>query len=297
LKQLGLIFSIMLLLSYASAQELNCVVQVNYDQIQGTETRIYQTLEKAIYNFMNNTRWTADKFKIEERIECSVFITLNERNSNQFSGTIQISSRRPVYNTSYYSPIINHLDEDFYFNYVEFTPLEFNINSHLSNLTSVLAFYAYVIIGFDYNTYSKGGGDQYMEKAFRIVNNAQSEQTEGWKAYESDRNRYYIAQSMVDDFNAPLVNCMYDYHRNGLDLMQSNLDGGRKNITTALNGLDKIHASRPSSFIMKFFFNAKADEVVNLYKEALPPEQNQISTLLTKIDPGNAQKYDKILKE
>ena len=279
------------------AQELNCVVKINAKQIQGTETRIYENMEKDIYEFMNNTKWTKDIFKEEERIECSIFITLNTRSSNIFEGTIQISSRRPVYNSSYYSTMFNHLDEDFRFTYTEFSPLDYNENSHLTNLTSVLAFYAYIVIGLDYDSYSLKGGKQYLDRALKIVNNAQGETSEGWKAFESDRNRYWMAQNLNDDFFSPLRECIYNYHRNGLDKMQQDTDLGRKNILDALTGLEKIHQARPSSFIMKVFFNAKADEVVNIFKGGLPPEKNQASVLFTKLDPGNAAKYDKIFQE
>lgn len=292
---LGLIF---LLFSLSiDAQELNCIVKVNAKQIQGTETRVYENMEKDIYEFMNNTKWTNDIFKSEERIECSMFITLNKKETNLFSGTIQISSRRPVYNSSYYSTIFNHLDENFVFTYTEFAPLEFNTNAHITNLTSVLAFYAYIIIGLDYDSFELNGGKKYFDQALKIVNNAQSESSEGWKAFESDRNRYWLAASLNDDFYAPLHNCLYNYHLTGLDKMQENTDMGRKNIVDALVGLEKIHQARPSSFIMKVFFNAKADEIVNIFSEGLPPEKNQMSILCTKLDPGNASKYDKIAQQ
>ena len=252
---------------YLASQELNCIVKINSKQIQGTETRIFENMEKDIYEFMNNTKWTKDIFKNEERIECSIFITLSSRNSNIFEGTIQVSSRRPVYNTSYYSTMFNHLDENFVFTYTEFAPLEYNENSHITNLTSVLAFYAYIIIGLDYDSFSKNGGDQYLSKAQRIVNNAQGERSEGWKAFESDKNRYWLAQSLNDDFFTPLIDCYYNYHYNGLDIMHRDADQGRQNIATALTGLEKIHQARPSSFIMKVFFNAKADEGVNIFSE------------------------------
>ena len=296
-KKLFFFLSIFSICSVTSAQELYCVVKVNAKQIQGTETRIYENMEKDIYEFMNNTRWTTDVFKAEERIECSIFITLNNRNSNIFSGTIQISSRRPVYNTSYYSTMFNHFDEFFSFSYTEFAPLEFNQNSHISNLTSVLAFYAYIIIGLDYDSYELKGGSKYLDLAQKIVNNAQSEPSEGWKAFESDKNRYWLAENLNNDFYSPIRECYYNYHFKGLDLMQQNTDEGRKVISTALNGLEKIHQARPSSYIMKVFFNAKADEVINIFSEGLPPERNQISVLCTKLDPGNAAKYDKIVKQ
>ncbi|MEQ8323212.1 MAG: DUF4835 family protein [Vicingaceae bacterium] len=292
------LFGIFFLISLSvSSQELNCVVSINAKQIQGTETRIYETLEKAIFNFMNNTKWTQDIFDIDERIECSVFITLNERDGANFKGTIQISSRRPVYNSSYYSSLFNHLDQELAFNYLEYSQLDFNINSHINNLTSILAFYAYIFIGLDYDTFSKQGGADYFDQALKIVNNAQAVNYEGWKAFESDRNRYWLAQSLNDDFYNSLHECLYEYHLKGLDIMWKETDAGRAIVATSLKKLEKIHQARPSSFIMKVFFNAKADECVNIFKEGLPAEKNDMAALLTTLDPGNAQKYDKIQQQ
>lgn len=297
MKQILLITACFLIMLPSFSQELNCVVQVNSKQIQGTETRVFENMEKDIYEFMNNTKWTSEIFKNEERIECSMFITLSNRNNNLYEGTIQISARRPVYNSSYYSTMFNHLDENFTFTYTEFAPLEFNKNSHLTNLTSVLAFYAYIIIGLDYDSFELRGGDKYLDQAQKIVNNAQGEQSEGWKAFESDRNRYWLANALNDNFYLPIREAYYNYHMKGLDQMQQNPDLGRKNIVTALQGLDKVHQARPSSFLMRVFFNAKVDEVVNIFSEAPPAEQNEISMLCTKINPGNAQKYDKITQQ
>lgn len=280
-----------------SAQELYCIVKINAEQIQGTETRVFTNMEKDIYEFMNNTRFTTDVFKPEERIECSIFITLNNRNSNVYTGTIQVSSRRPVYNTSYYSTMFNHFDDYFTFTYSEFDALEYNVNTHISNLTSVLSFYAFIMIGLDYDSFQLKGGSKYLDLAQKIVNNAQSEPTEGWKAFESDKNRYWLAENLNNDFFSPIRECYYNYHFKGLDVMQQNVDEGRKNIVTALNSLDRIHQARPSSYIMKVFFNAKGDEVVNIFSQALPAEKNQIATLCTTLDPGNAAKYDKITKQ
>jgi hypothetical protein len=280
------------------AQELNCIVKINADQIQGTQDRVFETLEKALFEFMNNRRWTTDNFKDNERIECSIFITLSERvSNNRYKGTIQINSRRPVYGSSYYSPMFNFFDGDLEFEYLEFAPLDFNISTNLDNLTSVMAFYAYLIIGLDYDSYSLQGGTPYYQLAQRIVNNAQGAPEKGWKAFESDRNRYWMAENLLNDFFSPLRECLYNYHLKGFDTFHKDVDAGRKTVLNSLQGLQKIHNVRPSSFALQFFFNAKSDEVVNLLSEALPGEQQQMQVLLTKIDPGNAAKYEKIGKK
>lgn len=279
------------------AQELNCVVKVNAKQIVGTQTRVFETLEKAIYQFMNNTRWTSDQYKVEERVECQILINLNERVSqNRFKGTIQVSSRRPVYNASIYSTMFNYQDENLEFNYVEFTPLEFNINSDLNNLTSVLAFYAYMILGLDYDSFSLKGGTTHFQNAQKVVGNAQSSQFQGWKAFESDRNRYWMVENILNDFYSPVRTCLYDYHLNGMDVLVSDVDAGRQKVLASLSSLERIHNSRPSSFVMQYFFNAKSDEIINLFSEAPAPEQQQVKRLLIKIDPGNSSKYENIGK-
>ena len=252
-----------------NAQELNCIVKINAKQIQGTQTRIYETLEKSIYNFMNTTKWTKDIYDVDERIECSVFITLSEKSGNNFTGNIQVSSRRPVYNSSYHSPLLNFKDDNLSFTYLEYSQLDFNINSHVNNLTSILAFYAYIIIGLDYDSFSPKGGDPYFEMALKVVNNAQSETSEGWKAFESDKNRYWLAQALNDDF----YNSLHD-HMKGLDIMWQQTEEGRKVIAESLKKLEKIHQARPSSFIMKVFFNAKVDECINIFKDGLPAEMS-----------------------
>ena len=277
------------------AQELNCSVQINADQIQGTQDRVFETLEKAVFEFMNNRAWTDDIFKDHERIECGIFITLKERvSTNRYKGTIQISSRRPVYGSSYHSPMFNYFDADVEFEYLEFAPLDFNISTHMNNLTSILGFYAYMIIGLDYDAFSLKGGTPYFQNAQKIVNNAQGAPEKGWKAFEGDKNRYWMVENILNDFFSPLRECLYYYHLKGLDTFHKDIDGGRKIVVSSLQGLQKIHNARPSSFALQFFFNAKADEVVNIFSEALPGEQQQMRVLLTKIDPGNSSKYDNI---
>ncbi len=297
MKFLRLLLCLILTSSAIVAQELNCVVKVNDTQVEGSEKRVFKTLERAVFEFMNNRRWTSDVYKPEERIECSIFINVTERvSTDQFKATIQISARRPVYNSSYYSTTFNHFDEDFDFQYLEYAPLDFNVNSHMSDLTSVLGFYAYMIIGFDYDSYAMKGGTVHFQNAQKIVNNAQISGLNGWKAFDGDKTRYWMVENILNDFFAPLRECQYNYHRNGFDMLSQNIEQGRKQIIISLQKLEPIHNSRPSSFIMQVFFNAKSDEVVHLMSEALPAEQNNIKNLLTKIDPGNTSKYQNIGK-
>jgi hypothetical protein len=282
--------------SSASAQELICQVQVVSPQIQGTtERRIFDNLQKAIYEFLNNTKWTNDVFSPDEKISCSFFINVTEKTSNdEYKATLQIQSTRQAYKTSYNSVLLNHNDQNFQFKYVEFQPFDFTINQHTTNLTSVLAYYAYVIIALDYDSFAPNGGTPFWQKAQTIVANAQNAPERGWRSQEDNKNRYWLVENMLQPLFSPIRSCIYKYHRLGLDLMYSDVTGGRAAILDALLPLEQIHSQRPLSFPMQVFFNAKSDEVVKLFSQGLPEEKSKIVPLLQKIDPGNGIKYQRI---
>ncbi|MEO8085837.1 MAG: DUF4835 family protein [Bacteroidota bacterium] len=280
---------------FSSAQELNCQVSVLTPQIQESNKTIFETLQSQIRDFMNNRKWTGDAYDNAERIECSMIINVTERVSTEdFKATIQIQSRRPVYKTSYNSPMINHQDNDFNFHYVQDQVLDFDENSLSANLTATLAYYAYIIIGLDYDSYSADGGTPYFLKAQTIVNNAQSLGERGWKAFESQRNRYWLVENILNVQFRPMRSCMYKYHRLGFDKMNDNVNESRLTILEALKPLRTVYNDRPNSFFMQFFFNAKADELVSLYQMGTPDEKTQVTQLLTQIDPGNISKYNTI---
>jgi hypothetical protein len=278
------------------SQELNCQVQVLSQQITGTEKRVFETLQTAIYEFMNNRKWTNENFKQEERIDCSILINLTERlSTDEFRGTLQIQSRRPIYKTSYNSVLLNFNDNDVQFRYLENTPLDFAENANLSNLTSILAYYAYLVIGLDYDTFAPKGGTPYLQKALNVVNNAQNSDMQGWKAFDSDKNRYWLINNMLDATYLPLRECMYNYHRLGLDVMVDSKEAGRAVISESLMTLRKVHQMRALTFNMQVFFNAKADEIINIFAGAFSDEKAKIVNLLNEIDPTNSNKYQKIM--
>lgn len=295
LKRFSLLFLVFISESIVS-QELNCQVSVVAPQIQGTtEKQIFDQMQKSIFEFMNNTRWTKDNFTTPERIDCSILINVTSKlGSDEYKATIQIQSRRPVFKSSYYSPVVNYIDENFYFKYQQFQQLEFNINTFANNITSVLAFYAYVIIGSDYDTFSNLGGTEYFQKAQLIVSNAQSASEVGWKSFESNKNRYWIAENALQPVYQPIRECSYKYHRQGLDIMNEKADDGRKEILNSTDLLLKVYKDRPASFPMELFFNAKVDEVVNVFSKGLPDEKAKAVETLTKVDPANSTKYFKI---
>lgn len=278
------------------SQELNCKVQVLSQSIQGTDKRVFETLQTAIYEFMNNRKWTNDAFKNIERIDCSILINVTERPStDDFKATLQIQARRPVFKSSFNSVLLNYNDNDFQFKYLESQPLEFTENVHLSNLTSVLAYYAYLIIGLDYDSFSLDGGTPYLQKTLAIVNNAQSGNDIGWKAFDGDKNRYWLINNMLDASFVSLRECMYKYHRLGLDLMAENKESGRAAILESLEELRKVHQIKPLSFSLQVFFNAKSDEIINIFSGAFQDEKAKVVNLLNEIDPTNSNKYQKIL--
>lgn len=279
----------------AFSQELNCQVTVNSSQIAGTDKRVFDAMQTAIYEFMLTRKWTNENFKVEERIDCSILINITEKiNSDEFRGSLQIQARRPVYKTSYNTALLNFNDQDLYFKFTENQPLEFIENTYSNNLTSVLAFYAYLVIGMDYDSFSLNGGTPYLQKALAVVNNAQGSSVQGWKAFDSDKNRYWLINNMLDATFTSMREAMYNYHRKGLDVMADNKDAGRAEILASLVELKKIHEIKPLSFSLQVFFIAKADEIVNVFCGGFPDEKTKIVTLLNQIDPTNANKYTKI---
>lgn len=278
------------------SQELNCQVSVISPQIQGTtEKQIFEQLQKAIFEFMNNTKWTKDNYTTNERIDCSILINVTQKlSADDYRGTIQVQSRRPVFRTSYFSQTVTYIDENFIFKFQQFQQLEFNLNTFSNNITSVLAYYAYIILANDYDTFSNLGGTEYFQKAQLIVSNAQSASETGWKSFESNKNRYWIVENALQPVFQPIRECMYKYHRLGLDIMSEKTNEGRKEILKSLDLLLVVYKNRPASFIMELFFDAKVDEVVNIFSKAPPDEKVKAVEILTTVDPANSTKYFKL---
>lgn len=288
---IGLLFMTL----WGHSQELNCQVTVNSSQIEGSEKTTFRAMETSIREFINNRKWTSDIYKADERIECSFLINLTERlSADQYKATLQIQARRPVFGSGYYTTTFNHIDADFTFRYLQFDVLDFSESQHLSNLTSVLGFYVYMILGTDYDTFSRKGGELFFQKAVTVVNNAQTANDAGWKAFESTDNRYWLVTNLLDPRFAPLRECYYEYHRMGFDLLASKLDEGRGNVTTALERLRVVHRAVPNSLNLRLFFNSKADEIIDLFSKANPEEKTRILSLLDQIDPARTSKYSKI---
>jgi len=283
-----------------SSQELKCNIQVNSQKIQGTNRTVFQTLQTSIYEFMNNTSWTNHIYSIDERIECNIMINISEQiGSDEYKGTIQVQSRRPIFNTSYNTTTLNYLDNNLQFRYLEYDKLEFNENSHLNNLTSTLAFYAYIILGIDYDSFSYLGGSEYFMKAEKIMNNAQNAIERGWKPYEGNRkNRYWMIENIMNDKYKPVREVFYRYHRLGLDRMNEKLVEGRAEVVECMVSLQKVFREKPDPymFFLQLFFDAKNDELVSLFMESYATEKTRVVNILTEIDNPNSSKYKTILE-
>lgn len=296
-----LFFTILLfLVSFSlSAQELRCNVQVITNQIQGTNKQKFATLQKSIYEFINSRSWTNHVFSNEERIEANILINLTEEiSSDEFRGTIQIQSRRPVYNSSYSTVLFNYMDNNLHFRYTEHEPLEFSESRHISNLTSILAFYVYIIIGLDYDSFSLNGGTEFFQKAETIVSNAQNAPQRGWRSFESNRNRYWLIANLRDSRYAPLREWNYRYHRTGLDRMSERPSDARREIAESLELLQRVYREKPDPFmhVMQVMINAKSDELVNVFSESNPEEAARVAAILREIDPANTPKYQQIVQ-
>lgn len=294
MKNIFLIFIFILLaVGNLISQELNCQVTVNSQQIQGSDRHIYDNMQNDIYEFINSRKWTGYTYNVEEKIECSILITLSERVSDEeYKGTIQVQSRRPIYGTSYNSVMLNMIDKDLQFKYLENTPLDFDENSHMSNLTSVLAYYVYIIIGLDFDSFSSNGGTPFYVKAQNIVNNAQNTSEKGWKAYENKKNRYWLVENLLNKAYSSMRDCLYQYHMKGMDLMRDNLQNGRNGVTMAMQNLQKVHREKPGLYFTQLFVDIKRDELCNIYANATPAEKNKVVNILKEIDPSHSGDYN-----
>jgi hypothetical protein len=296
-----LIFSVFLYSLSAYNQELNCNIQLVTQQIQGTNKQVFETMQGAIYEFVNSTPWTTHVFDVDERIECTMLFNLQDQiGDDEFRGTLQIQVRRPVYNSSYNTVLFNYIDNDLHFKYVEYQPLQFNENTHISNLTSILAYYAYIIIGLDYDSFSYEGGTEFFLKAEKIVNNAQNASQKGWKSIESPsrKNRYWLVNNILNADFSPAREFIYRYHRLGLDRMYENLNEARAEMAESLKLLQQVYRNKPDPFMhfLQVIYDAKSDEFVNIFKESFPEEKSRILAILNEIDPANTNKYEAIVR-
>lgn len=276
-------------------QELNCSVEVNSDQIQGSNKDVFNTLKQAVADYMNTTQWTTAQFYANEKIDCRLFFTIKSYDENNvMSGDLQIQSSRPVYNSSYTTTVFNFKDTNVEFSYAINEPLVFSENSMESNLTAILNFYAYMILALDFDSFSKHGGELYYEKAASVVRMAQSSGESGWKAFEDSKNRSALLSAYYDKATSPIRDVIYQYHRKGLDEMVLSASKGRSVITSTLETLKQVYDVAPMSVCLSIFKDSKLDELVNVYSKASVTEKEKAYELLYPMYPTETTRLEKI---
>ena len=280
----------------ASAQELLCTVEVNTDQVNGTYKQVFETLQQAITEYMNTTVFTNTQIAANEKIECRLFFTVKEYTDDVVKGDLQIQSMRPVYNSSYTTTLINCRDTKVEFTYREGEPLVYSLNNMESQLTAILNFYAFLVIAVDFDSFSPKGGEPYFERLKQIVQMAQSSGETGWKAFEDTKNRSAVLASFTDAPASVIRDAMYQYHRQGLDLMSTSVDKGRASVTESLDAIAKIYSAAPMSVALSMFKDAKLDELVNIYSKAPQREREAVYKLLEPIYPTERERLEQIKK-
>ena len=279
---------------FSYAQELNCSVYINAEQTGQPNNQIFRILETQLTEFINTTAWTDKSYKNQEKIECNMSIIISNFDSNLFTATIQIQSSRPVYGSSYTSPIYNYNDKQFNFSYVEFQPLVFNINSFNSNLISVIAFHVYTIIGLDADTFELNGGEPYFEIAKQIVNTAATSGFRGWKSTDGKQSRYSLNDALISQVYSEFHSAMYEYHINGLDLMSTSPRTAKTNIAGAINILKGINDRRPNSYLLRTFFDAKSDEIQSIFSDGPAVDITSLINNLNRMAPTKRSNWSEI---
>ncbi len=295
------VFAFILAVSFLrpSAQELNCRVEVNTSQLEGTNKSVFENLQSAISEYVNTNKWTNAQFSPNERIECTLFFNITEYDAGdgKMSGTLQVQAIRPVYNSSYTTTLLNFRDSKVDFNYIENEPLVYNEANMESQLTQILNFYVYLILAVDFDSFSLHGGDPYFERLATIVQQAQSSGESGWKAFEDTKNRSALLSAFTDPSTRSLRDLTYKYHLQGLDQMSVSPDKGRKTIDRSLDILNDIYKVSPMSVGLSLFKDAKLDELVNIYSKATPEEREHAYKLLSSLYPTDEDRIRKIKEE
>jgi hypothetical protein len=282
------------LIGKTNAQELNAQVIVNSDLVNQTNQQVFKTLERSLNELINTQVWTSEAYLNQERITCSFVFNLTRYNNGQFEANLQVQSQRPVFDTNYDSPILNFLDKDIVFSYQEFEPLFFNQTSFESNLISLISYYAYVIIGMDADSFEQKGGSSYYNNALQVVNLAQTSSSKGWKPSDSTRNRFWLIDALRSNTFREFRQTLYDYHRGGLDKMTEDPLEGKTKLMEALNNLEPLNQRRPNNFLVQIFFDAKVEEIVNLFQEGPKVDFKETEEILKKIAPFFGARWKQI---
>ncbi len=297
IRRLFLFWSMSCIAIVCAGQELNCTVNINSAQVQTSDRGIFRDMKVAIEQFMNQRKWTNDNYKNHEKINCSLLITITKMpNIGNFEASVQIQSARPVFNTNYTSLVFNFADREWEFDYIESQPLEYNDNNYTSNLTSLLAVYAYLILGIDYDTFSELGGTPYFQRAQQVVQNARQSNRPGWDGLGSPRNRYWIVENYNNNQMTEIRKALYSYHRLGLDTYGTDPEKSRETILKGLREIKKIRDINPNAILVISFFDAKGKELANIFSEGALPPRREAYDIITYIDPSNRSAYEKMIR-
>ncbi|MAW94613.1 MULTISPECIES: DUF4835 family protein [unclassified Leeuwenhoekiella] len=289
-----LLFILSIFTGSLQAQELNCTVNINAEQTGQSNLQVFRTLKSEITEFMNKTNWTDLNIKQQEKIDCSLVIIVSNINSDFFTASIQVQSSRPVYNSTYNTPILNFNDRQFNFEYTEFQPLNYNANTFDSNLISVLAFYAYTIIGLDAASYELGAGEPYFEEAKQIVNTAQQQVSDGWSPQSGTQSRYRLNQDLLSPNFREFFDAMYAYHRNGLDYMAQSDREAKQSIAISLGLFEQLYRNRPNNFLTRVFFDSKAEEIASIFSGGPQVNISSLVSMLNKVAPTKSTYWQQI---
>lgn len=292
----NILFSVFLLFAVHGtyAQELNCQVTVNSDQVGQTNQQIFKTLERSLNDFVNKTKWTNRTYRENERVNARMFITVTQYESDRFQANIQIQSTRPVFNTTYESPVFNYKDNAFNFQYQEFQPLVYNPNNFDSNLVGVIAYYAYIILGLDADTFSLEGGNDFYRQAQNIVSQAQSSSFSGWSQETGDRSRFELVDNLMSNSFREYRIAMYNYHRKGLDILADNNSTGKQIVAGSLRLFETLISRRPNAFLIQTFFDAKSEEIQNIFSDGPKVDIVKLKETLNKVAPFYSSTWNEI---
>ena len=278
------------------AQEFNCKVQINTQQVQGFDRSVVSDLKTAMTEFMNNRKWSNYNFAPEERIECTLLFTVSQIVSNdEFKGTFSLIMQRPVYKTDYRSPLINMIDKNIQFKYQASQAMNFSENTYSDNLTSLLAFYADMMLGIYFDSFTPDGGTVFYNKAMTVVQTAQNSGYTGWQSFESEKNRYHFVEQYLNKAYEPLRTFLYRYHRKGLDIMSNDVVAGRKVILQSLSLLKQVYNKRPGLYDLQLLMDAKRNEIISIFSKATPAEKNTMINIMSEVDAPNGTRYREVL--
>lgn len=292
--------ALLLIVAQPKAQELQCAISINTPTVQAVDRTVFNNMQREFSDYINKTRWTDHKFEVNERIRCTISIIINTMPSNdRFEGTAQVQLIRPTFNSTHESVVLNINDQSFNFNYVPFQGMQYSENSYTTNITSLLNYYALMILGFDYDTFSQDGGAEFFDRARSVLNQAAQSGERGWQAMDAplNRNRYWLVENMTNGSYKKIHSILYNYHRKGLDAMNTDLSGGRSTLMQCVADFQRFFNDNQQTYFIRIFLDAKSQELVKAFTNAPAQDKQRFVTIMKQVDANNSSRYDEVLKE